>query len=105
MVREAVTHSRPLGVVQWRAEPLGGAVCFRVVLCCVVVTAGDHVKFTFTQSWAVATLSWGLLEYWDAFEQAGELDHMLDCLRWPLNYLLKASPTADLLFYQVRCPS
>lgn len=44
--------------------------------------AGDHLKFSFTMAWTVATLSWGLLEFPDAYDSVGEYEQMLDTIKW-----------------------
>ncbi|CAC5363303.1 E3.2.1.4 [Mytilus coruscus] len=50
---------------------------------------GDHVKFGFPQASAVTLLTWSLLQYKDAYKASGQLDDMYDCIRWPLEWLLK----------------
>lgn len=62
---------------------------------------GDHLKFAFTQAWTVAVLSWGLLEFPDAYDSAGEYNQMLDTIKWPLDWLMKAHYKPDALVYQV----
>ena len=66
--------------------------------------AGDHVKFGFPMAYSTAVLAWGLVEYRDAYQASGELDNMLDCIKWPLDYFIKAH-TAKFEFYgQVKWP-
>ena len=50
---------------------------------------------------ATTVLAWGLLEYEDAYTQAGELGHMLATVKWPLDWLLKAHVAPDTLYVQV----
>ena len=65
--------------------------------------AGDHVKFGFPMASSVTVLAWGLIQYRDAYQAAGELNAMLDCIKWPLDYFIKAH-TAKFEFYgQVSC--
>jgi hypothetical protein len=52
-------------------------------------TAGDYMKFTLPMAFTVTTLSWGLLEYWDAWDNSGELQNALNAIRWPLDYFIK----------------
>ncbi|KAK2179819.1 hypothetical protein NP493_470g01004 [Ridgeia piscesae] len=47
---------------------------------------------------SVTMLAWGLVEYRDAYELAGELQNGLDCIKWPLDYFIKAH-VADNKFY------
>lgn len=64
--------------------------------------AGDHVKFGFPMAFSVTMLSWGLVEYRDAYEDAGELSYMLDSIKWPLDYFMKAHTKQDEFYGQVR---
>jgi len=52
---------------------------------------------------SVTLLAWGLLEYEDAYEAAGQLEYMYDCIRWPLEWLLKAHTAPNELYIQVTC--
>ena len=60
--------------------------------------AGDYVKFGFPMASSVTVLAWGLIEYRDAYEAAGELSHILDSIKWPLDYFMKAH-TKKFEFY------
>ena len=42
---------------------------------------GGFIKFGLPQAWTITVLTFGLLEYWEAYESAGELNNMLDLLR------------------------
>lgn len=63
--------------------------------------AGDHVKFGFPMSASTTMLEWGLLQYKDAYVNSGELEHMYDCIRWPLEWLLKCHTAPHELYVQV----
>jgi len=63
--------------------------------------AGDHVKFGFPLSSALAILAWGLLDARTGYENAGEWLNCLAGLRWGTEYLLKATPSANELYVQV----
>ncbi|XP_045161147.2 endoglucanase A-like [Mercenaria mercenaria] len=63
--------------------------------------AGDHVKFNFPQAGAVTMLAWGLLAFKDAYEGANQLQHMYDCIRWPLDYLMKCHVSPNEFYIQV----
>lgn len=65
-------------------------------------SAGDHVKFGFPMAASTTLLAWGLLQWKDAYEASGQLNHMYDCLKWPLDYFLKAHTGANELYIQVR---
>lgn len=47
-------------------------------------------------------LAWGLLEYKDAYEHSGQLENMYDCIRWPLEWMLKCHTGPNELYVQVK---
>nr|ABD24275.1 endo-beta-1,4-glucanase [Ampullaria crossean] len=63
--------------------------------------AGDFVKFNFPMAWSTAILNWGLLQFKDAYEAAGQLEWMYESVKWPLDYLLKCHSSDDVLYVQV----
>ncbi|XP_033764174.1 endoglucanase G-like [Pecten maximus] len=63
--------------------------------------AGDHVKFGLPMSASVTILAWGFLQYADAYEAAGQTEYMYDCIRWPLEWLVKAHTAPNELYIQV----
>ena len=63
--------------------------------------AGDHVKFGLPMAWSTTVLAWGVLEYKDAYFQSGEYAHMLDCIKWPLEFFLKAHISDEEFVIQV----
>ena len=52
-------------------------------------------------AYSTTILLWGLLKYHDAYDNAGELGNMLDCVKWPLDYFIKAHTQPNELFVQV----
>ena len=60
------------------------------------------MKFNFPMAWSVTTLAWGVHEYWDAWQKAGELGHALDGIKWVTDYLIKCHPDKDTYYVQVR---
>jgi len=63
--------------------------------------AGDNVKFGLPMASAVATLSWGVYEYRSAFANAGQLDKVLDDIRWGTDYFIKCHTATNEFYYQV----
>ena len=61
-------------------------------------SAGDFAKFGLPMASGVTLLAWGMIEYREAYNAAGELANGLDCIKWPLDYFLKAH-VADNKFY------
>ena len=64
-------------------------------------SAGDHIKFNMPMAFSVTSLAWGLLEFKDAYEDAGQLDYMYDSIRWPLEYLLRCHTAPNEFYGQV----
>lgn len=64
--------------------------------------AGDHVKFNFPMAYTTTVLAWSYLLYPDAYEAAGQKDYILDCIKWPLDYLLKCHTGPEELYVQVQ---
>ncbi|XP_063408594.1 endoglucanase E-4-like [Mytilus trossulus] len=63
--------------------------------------AGDNVKFGFPMAATTTLLGWSLLEYPDAYRASGQLGEMFDCIRWPLEWLLKCHTGENELYVQV----
>ncbi|KAM0853561.1 hypothetical protein ACQ4PT_050992 [Festuca glaucescens] len=66
--------------------------------------AGDHIKFGFPMAFTATMLSWSVLEYGGAMQATKQRDSALDALRWIMDYLLNAHPSADVLYIQVGDP-
>ncbi len=52
--------------------------------------AGDHVKFGFPMAATTTMLAWGAVEYPDAYTNSGQMEHLLNNLRFVNDYFLKA---------------
>nr|AHL27899.1 cellulase [uncultured bacterium] len=63
--------------------------------------AGDHVKFGFPMAFSVTMLAWGVADYRQAYEQAGQLDELLANIKWATDYFIKAHPSPNVLYGQV----
>ncbi|XP_055958520.1 endoglucanase E-4-like [Patella vulgata] len=63
--------------------------------------AGDNVKFNFPMAWSTTVLTWGLIQWKDAYEKSGQLDYMYDSIRWPMDYLMKCHSKTNELYVQV----
>lgn len=50
---------------------------------------------------SVTLLGWGLLKFKDAYVASEQLGEMYDCIRWPLEWLLKCHTGKDELYVQV----
>ncbi len=63
--------------------------------------AGDHVKFNLPMSYTCAMLAWSVIEDRDAYEESGQLEYILDNIRWGNDYFIKCHPEANVYYYQV----
>ncbi len=63
--------------------------------------AGDHVKFGFPMAYTATMLAWSVYEYKDGYVQSGQLDEILDNIRWATDYFMKAHTAPNELWGQV----
>ncbi|KAI5433683.1 endoglucanase 11 [Lathyrus oleraceus] len=63
--------------------------------------AGDHVKFGLPMAFTVTMLSWGAIEYLQEIEDAGELEHTLEAIKWGTDYFIKAHTSPNVLWAEV----
>lgn len=63
--------------------------------------AGDLIKFGFPMAFTATVLSWAILEYGDQMDAVKHLGHAQDSLKWITDYLIKAHPSANVLYVQV----
>jgi hypothetical protein len=61
--------------------------------------AGDGVKFGHPMAYAAAQLAWSVYEYRSAYEQSGQLDDILDEIKWATDYFIKAHPSPNVFYY------
>ncbi|MEN9870721.1 MAG: hypothetical protein RLZZ171_1709, partial [Cyanobacteriota bacterium] len=69
------------------------------------VDAGDNVKFNFPLAFSVVNLAWGGIEYYDAYQASGQLEHLSQNIKWATDYLLSSfandNPGSYVLYGQV----
>ncbi len=63
--------------------------------------AGDHVKFNLPMSYTATMLAWSLYEDKDSYEKSGQLEYMLNNIRWANDYFIKCHPEKEVYYYQV----
>ena len=63
--------------------------------------AGDHVKFSLPMAYTAAMLGWSLYEDRTAYEESGQLDFMLDDIKWATDYFIRCHPEDEVFYYQV----
>ena len=64
--------------------------------------AGDYVKFGFPMASSVTVLAWGLVEYKQAYEAAGQYGKVLSSIKWATDYFIKAHTKKEEFYGQVR---
>lgn len=63
--------------------------------------AGDHVKFGFPMAASATMLAWSVYEYREGYEKTGQLEAILDNLRFVNDYFMKAHTGPNELYGQV----
>ncbi len=63
--------------------------------------AGDHVKFNLPMAYTAAMLAWTVYEAEDALRDSGQLDYLLEEIKWATDYFIKCHPSANVYYYQV----
>jgi hypothetical protein len=67
--------------------------------------AGDHIKATFPMAHSMTTLAWGMVEYPAAYTGTAQSPFLLSNLRWGMDWLIKAHPSANRLVAEVGDPN
>ncbi|XP_024526139.1 endoglucanase 18 isoform X2 [Selaginella moellendorffii] len=62
--------------------------------------AGDNVKYLFPMAFTITMLSWGAIEYGNSMAQLGELQNVLDAIRWGTDFMIKANTGPTTLWVQ-----
>ena len=52
--------------------------------------AGDHIKFIQPMAFSSTMLAWGGADYKEAYAQSGQLDELLESVKWGTDWFLKA---------------
>ena len=52
--------------------------------------AGDHIKFIQPAAFAMTLLAWSGVDYKEAYAQSGQLEELLETVKWETDYLLKS---------------
>lgn len=63
--------------------------------------AGDHVKFNLPASYSLSMLAWSLYENKDSYVKSGQLNYLVNAMKWCGDYLMKCNPSPDVFYYQV----
>ncbi len=63
--------------------------------------AGDHVKFNLPMAYTASMLAWSIYESREALTNSGQLNYLLEEIKWATDYLIKCHPSANVFYYQV----
>lgn len=63
--------------------------------------AGDHVKFNLPMAYTSSTLAWSVYVNRDSYEESGQLEYLMDTIKWVNDYLIKCHPEENVFYYQV----
>lgn len=63
--------------------------------------AGDNVKFNFPMAWTITTTAWSMIEFSDAYNDAGVMDRAKDMIKWGTDYFIKCHTSENELYVQV----
>jgi endoglucanase len=67
--------------------------------------AGDLVKFGLPQAYSTTMLAWGLVDYQQGYQDAGQYQAALANLRWNDDYIIAAHTAPDVYYAQVGNPN
>jgi hypothetical protein len=63
--------------------------------------AGDHVKFNLPMAYSQTMLAWSVYESKAALTNSGQLEYILDEIKWVSDYLMRCHPSPNVFYYQV----
>lgn len=63
--------------------------------------AGDNVKFNLPMSYTCSMLAWSVTQDYNSYKESGQLEYILDNIRWGNDYFMKCHPEANVYYYQV----
>ena len=63
--------------------------------------AGDNVKFNLPMSYTCSMLAWSVIEDYESYTESGQLEYILDNIRWGNDYFIKCHPEPNVYYYQV----
>lgn len=63
--------------------------------------AGDNVKFNLPMSYTTTILAWSVIEDKASYTESGQLEYILDNIRWGNDYFIRCHPSADVYYYQL----
>jgi hypothetical protein len=90
--------------VSWRGDSFLNDAIGGVDLTGGFHDAGDHIKATFPMVHSMAVLAWGMLEWPDGYTGTAQRQHLLNNLRWGMDWLIRGHPAPNRLVALVGDP-
>lgn len=88
--------------VTWRGDSaLGDGSDVGIDLTGGYFDAGDHVKFGFPMAFTTTMLAWGLIDFAEGHQIAGQTEYGLATVKWATDYFLKAHTATSEFYGQV----
>jgi len=82
--------------IEWRGDSaLNDGITENVDLTGGYYDAGDYIKFGLPMAASMTMLGWSVVEYRTAYENSGQLDEVLNTIKWGTDYILKAHVTEN----------
>ncbi|XP_078495799.1 uncharacterized protein LOC100176349 [Ciona intestinalis] len=75
--------------ISWRGDSLIGDGMPNFNMTGGYYDGVSNVKFHFPMAFSMTMLAWGIIEFKDAYEAAGQYDYALDALKWGTDYIEK----------------
>nr|XP_039250714.1 uncharacterized protein LOC120328324 isoform X2 [Styela clava] len=66
--------------------------------------AGDYVKFNFPMAFAITQLAWGALEFREGYENAGQMENLMEAVKWGTDYFMKCHVSPEEYYGMVGDP-
>ena len=63
--------------------------------------AGDNVKFNFPQAFTLTMLAWSRITFAEGYTKSGQMEYLLDAIKWGTDYLIKCHTSKNELYVQV----
>ncbi|XP_024361312.1 endoglucanase 3 [Physcomitrium patens] len=92
--------------IKWRADSaLDDGKAEKMNLTGGYYDAGDNVKFGLPMAFSITLLAWNVVEFGDNLQYTGQLQNLLNNIRWGTDYLLRCYSDSEELWVQVGEPN
>uniref|UniRef100_H2YH72 cellulase n=1 Tax=Ciona savignyi TaxID=51511 RepID=H2YH72_CIOSA len=88
--------------VPWRSDSgLSDGADNNIDLAGGYYDGAGYIKYNFPMAFSTTLLSWGVIRYKRTYEALGQLDYVLDTIKWTTDYFIKCHPEPDVFYGQV----